>query len=457
MPKRKTQEEFIADVKSVWGEDVFDLSLVHYINNHTSVIVKCNKCGEVWEPKPDNLLHGHGCPTCAGCRKHTLESFIKKAREIHGNKYGYSKVVWNGRDSEVTVTCPVHGDFRQTPRNHLHGNGCHECAKLTMGSERLSLEDFLRRAKEIHGDEYDYSLVKHIKNNREKLPIVCKKHGVFMQSAHAHLDAGQGCRECGKYLIKEKLNGHGRTKRGYNTEVFIEKARKVHGDTYDYSMVDFKDHRTPVTIICKKHGSFSQVPYYHLAGNGCRQCYDERRTEIIQRPFEQFVVEARAVHGNDYEYDEASYKGSKKKMKIYCKKCQRNFLQMPYNHINMRQGCPRCQQSQGEKRVEMKLIAMSERFVPQYKIAYKDGVVIKRGGIYVDFYIPEKRTFIEFNGSQHYKASSRFGGVPNFTRQQKRDQILRRYCATNGYKLIEIPYTDFDRIEEILEKELRTE
>ena len=102
----------------------------------------------------------------------------------------------------------------------------------------------------------------------------------------------------------------------------------------------------------------------------------------------------------------------------------------------------------------MTLTEMGIQFVPQCKIAYKDGVVIKRGGIYVDFFLPDRRTYIEFNGKQHYKACSRFGGEPHFTRQQKRDQILRKYCADNDYHLIEIPYTDFDRIEEILEREL---
>ncbi len=87
MPRRKTQEEFISDMISIWGEDAFDLSQVHYKNNHTPVTVKCNVCGDTFYPKPDNLLHGHGCPNCAGCKKMTLDTFIKKANEVQGNKY----------------------------------------------------------------------------------------------------------------------------------------------------------------------------------------------------------------------------------------------------------------------------------------------------------------------------------------------------------------------------------
>ena len=453
MPRRKTQQEFIADAIAVWG-DKLDFSKVVYKNNHTAIEVKCNECGETWWPKPDNLLHKHGCPTCAGCKELTKETFIKRANEVHGNRYEYSKVIWNGSKSKVIITCHEHGDFLQSPKDHLAGCGCRECAKLTMGSPRMSISDFLRKAHEVHGNEYDYSLVKHIKNNREKLPIKCRTHGVFMQTAHAHIDAEQGCPECSKYFLKEKLKGHGRTKRGFSALTFIEKAVKVHGDTYDYSLVDYKDVRTPITIVCKKHGPFQQVPYYHLAGNGCRKCYDERHSESVAKPFEQIVKESRDVHGNDYEYDEQSYKGMKKKMKIFCKKCGRHFLQMPYYHIAMRQGCPYCQKSLGEKRVAMALTKMGIQFDPQHRVPYKDGVVVKRGGIYVDFYLPNHKTFIEFNGKQHYNPCTHFGGEVRFSRQQKRDQILRDYCASHDYHLIEIPYTDFDYIEQILEDEL---
>lgn len=444
MPRKKTQEEFIAEVKAIWG-DKLDFSKVVYINNHTKIEVKCNECGDVFMPTPDNLLHHHGCPVCAGVKKMTKEMFLKRAREIHGDKYDYSKVVWIDKFTDIIITCPIHGDFKQKPKSHFYQYGCKECSKLIMGSERLSLKQFIEKAIEVHGNRYDYSLIKEFKNNREKLPIICCEHGVFMQSAHAHIDNKQGCPNCGALMSSES--------RRLTKEDFIKRARNVHGTKYDYSLVDYKDARTPIIIICKKHGQFKQIPYYHLAGNGCQCCYYEKRGQASLITFEEFVKRAKLVHGEAYVYSSIDYKKTKEKTKIYCKKCRRYFYQTPHNHL-IGQGCPHCNFSNGERAVEMALNHMKLEYVPQYKIEYKDGVVIKRGGIYVDFYIPSKRTFIEFNGIQHYKPCKRFGGKKTYERQKKRDDILREFCRKNEYMLIEIPFTEIKNIQNILLKAL---
>ncbi len=447
MPKKKTQEEFLADVKKIWGNRL-DFSNAIYVNNHTNVEVKCNECGETFTPKPDNLLHRHGCPVCGGNKKMTRESFIEKAKQIHGGKYDYSKVIWVDRMTEVIITCPIHGDFIQVPKNHLQQKGCKECAKLTMGSERMSLERFLEKSNLTHGNRYDYSLIKGFRNNREKLPIICREHGVFMQSAHAHIDSRQGCPECGKLIVGEAHEG-----RRLTTEEFVEKAKGVHGNKYDYSLVDYKDTKTPITIICKKHGQFEQIPNYHLSGCGCQQCFEEKRGQSSLITFDEFVKRAKNVHGDAYVYSPADYRKTKEKIKIFCKKCGKYFNQTPHNHL-AGQGCPHCNISNGERMVELALTRMGLEFIPQYKIEYKDGVVIKRGGLYVDFFIPSKKTFIEFNGKQHYKPCERFGGKKSFERQKKRDEILRKYSKENGYDLIEIPFTEFKRINDILLEEL---
>lgn len=443
MPKKKTQEEFIAEVTAIWGNKL-DFSKVVYVNNHTNVEVKCNICGETFTPKPDNLLHHHGCPSCGGNKKMTREMFIKRAKEIHGNKYDYSKVEWVDKFTEVTIICPVHGEFKQIPKYHFYQQGCKECSKLTMGSERLSLKRFLEKAKEVHGDRYDYSLIKGFRNNREKLPIRCREHGVFMQSAHAHTDSRQGCPECGKLIVGEAHEGHRLT-----NEEFVSKAMLVHGKKYDYSLVDYKDTKTPVVIICRKHGEFKQKPNYHLTGNGCQQCFEEKRGQSSLISYDEFVRRAKNVHGDAYIYSPADYRKTKEKIKIFCRKCGKHFSQTPHNHL-AGQGCPHCNISNGERMVELALTRMGLDFIPQHKIDYKDGVVIKRGGMYVDFYIPSRKTFIEFNGEQHYKPCERFGGKKSYERQKKRDEILRQYSKDNGYNLIEIPYTEFKRINNIL-------
>lgn len=445
MPKRKTQEEFIAEAKAIWG-DKFDFSNAVYINNHTSIEVKCNDCGEIFTPKPDNLLHHHGCPVCSGNKKMTKEMFLKRAKEIHGDKYDYSKVVWVDKFTEVVIGCPFHGDFKQIPKYHFYQQGCKECSKLTMGSERLSVERFLEKSRIVHGERYDYTLITKIKNNRERLPIICREHGVFMQSAHGHTDNKQGCPDCGVLIASESHR--------LTNEEFIDKARKVHGKKYDYSLVDYKDTKTPVVIICKKHGPFKQIANYHLCGNGCQECYEEKRGQFSLITFEEFVRRATLVHGDAYIYSSVDYKKTKEKTKIYCKKCGQYFQQTPHNHV-MGQGCPHCNFSNGERAVELSLKQLGIEFEAQYRIDYKDGVVVKRGGIYVDFYIPSKKTFIEFNGVQHYKPCKRFGGNKSFERQVKRDKILRDYCKEKGYTLIEIPFSEIKNTESILAEAFR--
>ena len=129
--------------------------------------------------------------------------------------------------------------------------------------KRLTTEEFVERAKKIHGDKYDYSKVEYI-NNSTEVCIICSKHGEFWQKPEKHL-RGHGCAKCCKTGIKS------------NTNDFIEKAKIVHGDKYDYSKVEYVNNHTKVCIICPIHGEFWQTPNSHLNGNGCFDCsYIER-------------------------------------------------------------------------------------------------------------------------------------------------------------------------------------
>lgn len=191
--------------------------------------------------------------------KFNTNIFIKKARIVHGDRYDYSKVEYINMKTKVIIICPVHGIFEQTPDKHIHGKcGCPDCA----GNKRLNKDEFITKSVMIHGDMYDYSHV-HYVNNRIDVEIICKEHGSFWQSPSNHL-AGKGCPFCANNMLLSQSE-------------FIDKAKMIHGDTYDYSHVDYKGGRKPVTIICPIHGQFNQIPYVHLNGSGCPVCgYDNR-------------------------------------------------------------------------------------------------------------------------------------------------------------------------------------
>lgn len=170
---------------------------------------------------------------------------------MHGNKFNYDKVEFNRLKEKVTIVCPVHGDFKQNGASHLKGYGCKKCAT---SHTKDSVEDFIQKAKAVHGDHYDYSKVVYT-SSREPVEIVCPVHGGFLQRPNNHL-SGQQCNKCSR--------GCGLS--------FIEDAKKVHGDKYDYSRVRYQSAKEKVEIVCPNHGVFTQTPAHHREGHACPSC-----------------------------------------------------------------------------------------------------------------------------------------------------------------------------------------
>ena len=200
------------------------------------------------------------------------EEFIRQAIEIYGYKYNYSKTIFKDLYTPIIIICPIHGEFIELPSNHLRNYGCKKCKFIDMRAIRkLSTEEFIRRAIDVHGNKYDYSLVNYI-DSRTKVIIICPEHGEFYQKPNNHLN-GRGCPKCYLQIANTQFRS--------NTEEFIEKARKIHGDKYDYSKVIYLNCYTKVIIICKKHGEFEQTPSDHLAGKGCSICKSSKGELVI--------------------------------------------------------------------------------------------------------------------------------------------------------------------------------
>ncbi|MFA5626221.1 MAG: hypothetical protein WC965_01935 [Thiohalomonadaceae bacterium] len=180
---------------------------------------------------------------------------------VHDGRYSYERYEYRGAERPATFICPEHGEFTQIPYSHAKGHGCMMCAARDRAA-RSTAEEFEKRAKQAHGDIYDYSRVSYT-NAREKVEIVCPEHGAFYQTPDAHL-RGQGCPSCGN--IKKGLS-----KRA-TTETFIEKARSTLDVEYNYSMVDYITAVDKVSIVCPNGHVFKQQPNNHLSGYGCPVC-----------------------------------------------------------------------------------------------------------------------------------------------------------------------------------------
>jgi hypothetical protein len=258
---RLTLEEFVR--RSVIVHNIkYDYSFINeYKNVETKVPIKCPFHGIFWQ-SPHVHMDGQGCDDCghisSGMKQRlTKEQFLQKAKEIHGDTYDYSQIIYTVQREKVIIICGLHGPFPQAPSDHIYdANGCPTCA----GNKRLTLAEFLINAYAVHGDEYDYSFVGDDIRSKRDVKIVCRQHGPYTQMPYVHTTRGQGCAECGrlsKYLT---------------TDEFIAKAKSIHYNTYDYSLVEYTHSNHPVKIICKKHGLFLQSAHGHLTGYGCSLC-----------------------------------------------------------------------------------------------------------------------------------------------------------------------------------------
>lgn len=304
----------------------------------------------------------------------------------------------------------------QKPTLHLCGNGCKECS----GNVRLTTERFIRKAKELYGDKYDYSKVNITGNNKTKVCIICPEHGDFWQVPNNHL-LGAGCPKCaGKYN---------------DLEFFIERARKVHGDKYDYSKAEYKGSNTKLCIICPEHGEFWQTPSGHMLGQGCPICAGRYMDTKL------FIERSTEEHNGKYDYSLVDYKGATEKVKIICPR-HGIFEQVASSHL-WGNGCPICNQSHLENYVMRVLKSQKIKFETQKAFEW----MTFRGKMHLDFFLPEQGIAIECQGEQHFVPSEFFGGEEVFIDNQARDKAKRDLCEAHGIKMlyfsdlgIEYPY-----------------
>lgn len=265
--------------------DKYDYSKVVYTRMIDKVEIICPEHGSFYQ-EPHSHVKGYGCPKCAINQRavkksDTKESYIEKARKVHGDKYDYSKMVYKTSKDKICVICPEHGEFYVKANDHINSKrGCPKCYDIKRGmTQRYTSGEFIKKAQELYGNKYDYSKVEYI-NSKTKVCIICPSHGEFWQTPSSHL-FGKKCPLCGKNESAKK--------RMMTIDQFINKAREIHGDQYDYSKSEYNGIFEPISIICKKHGLFKQIASYHLSGNGCQQCAKEMTESSYERELFDFI------------------------------------------------------------------------------------------------------------------------------------------------------------------------
>lgn len=212
-------------------------------------------------------------------RAYTTDSFITKAKSVHGNKYIYSKTQYIKSSLKVTITCKAHGDFNQEAASHIRGYGCPTCARVNVGIKNaMRFSDFLERAALVHRGRYSYDESTYM-NQTSLVKITCKIHGAFKQKGNEHLK-GRACPRCA----------------GFNkdTKEFVRQARLTHGDRYNYEKTEYTNYYTDLLIECPEHGQFEQNPRNHLSGSGCHECSKELNCGFDRLSFERICKKGKS-------------------------------------------------------------------------------------------------------------------------------------------------------------------
>jgi len=310
MPKRKTTQQFIEEAYCKHG-DRYNYKLVEYKNARTKVQIICHKHG-VFEQKASNHINlKQGCPKCTSVYKKTTQQFIEDAYCKHGDKYNYKFVQYKNSNTKVKIICPVHGVFEQRARGHLKGCGCPKCS----GVYKKTTQQFIEDAYCKHSDRYNYKLIEY-KGSNIKVKIICPVHGIFKQIPNNHLQ-GYNCPKCG--IIKRS------DKQKNSTEQFIEKAQEIHGDKYNYSLVQYINNSTKIKIICPVHGVFEQRASNHTSlKHGCPKCAGQYKEKYAKNNIPLYDTFVRQL--NPYGIVCRRNEDDNNILEVKCMYCDRWFI-----------------------------------------------------------------------------------------------------------------------------------
>lgn len=262
-------ESFIERSKEVHGSR-YDYTKTNFVNSRTKLIITCPEHSD-FEVMPFVHLKGFNCPSCSSHKKSTIDAFIEKAKKIHGDKYNYDKVDYKNNRTKVVISCALHGEFCQSPANHLAGKGCQLCGrKRASDFRKKSTEEFLLATRNKFGDKFTYDF-SNFDGVNSHINITCPIHGEFKAYCVTHLYSTHGCYGC----FLDACNSRSVQTREHRVDEYIKAANIVHNNAYIYAEEDYKNMKSRIRIFCPKpkHGWFTRYCENHLYDMaGCPIC-----------------------------------------------------------------------------------------------------------------------------------------------------------------------------------------
>ena len=318
----------------------------------------------------------------------TLNEFVSRSKFKHRDQYDYSKVDYQGLYQKVIIICPEHGEFLQTPGNHLAGYKCKACA-IT----KKTYSEYIKQCKTKYGDKFDYSLINQTNfdyYSRTPAPIICSVHGQFTRTAKEHLHGKAPCPSCGQENKSKKISK-------FDFELFVAAANNKYAHKFEYHTPSSKHQKwtDDLTVVCPEHGPFITSASDHLKRSvSCVPCY---RTQQLT-PLNEWIKTCMDIHNGYYDYSKVIYTGYEAKVEIGCPK-HGIFWQSANRHKSGAR-CPRCAKggsSWGEQLWLDSLNIPRDTAHRQVWICLNDGQKIK-----VDGFDAKTNTIFEYLGDYYH-------------------------------------------------------
>lgn len=413
----------------------------------SKVPIICKTCGWLWEPKVTNHIRGDRCPSCVGNAKWTLERFLRRATEVHGNSYNYSQItedIIKSCYSEIPIICVECNEiFTPTINNHInHGSGCVNCAGLL----RWNYHRLIGALNGIYGDKCNYNLITPnlVINSSSVIPLKCNTcNFIWERTIRTIISKKAGCPKCSG-------------QESWTINRFLVSANEIHNYRYNYDQVVLLPKLTlNSTIIIKCNLCFHIWPTNvrnHIHGKrGCMKCFGN-----IPWDLNSFLIRSAEIHQDKYDYSQIKQNdviNARSRVNILCKTCNYYWNTTVYSHINKISGCPNCNVSKGEQECIRYFNEIGVYFEREVKIE-----ILPTRRYDFRFYYNNKRYLLEFDGIQHFKLIKFFHNTnEDFVERQLIDILKTQKAIESGYNLIRIDHSQLNNIGYHLNSALNSE
>lgn len=403
----------------------------NYTNMNTHALFHCLIHDEYWNTLPESPLKGRGCPKCRSDKMRESNGFSTEEynQMLRDNN---PKVIavdnYTNMNTPMMFKCLIHDiEWKSLPSTPLNGGICPEC-KMDIKHKKY--------VADLKVKNPTTKLISKYKGADIPIPHQCLKHNIIWNISPTNALKGHEC----EYCRREKIGDFSRK----SNNQYINDVKRI---DKNIEVVDqYVNCTTPITHHCIKHNEFWEAsPRMVLAGHcGCKKCHSEKISSTLSKSPKEYIDEVAEI--NPFILIEENYINSHTSILHRCLLDNYRWYAKPNNILSGR-GCPKCNQSKGERKISTWLYQNSISYKYQHIFEHcKD-----KKPLPFDFYLPYYNIVIEFDGEQHFRSIDFFGGEEKFQLQQKHDKIKDEFCKNNGITLLRIPYFDYDLIEEILD------